>query len=196
MMNRNMTRDAMANLLCDALRIIDSHRQELKGVEEEMTCALDQSADTTIQVEEEIERLKAKSATEVVDLQRDVLDLQRQLLAEKDRQLDDLRASVESVKLTVETEMKSYSSALKSTVKSEMESYSSAVTKSCSNALAPKKLQSVVQRVAEKKERSENVIIYGLKEEQDEHLQSKVASVLAEIGEKPILKDCYVVGSV
>ena len=37
---------------------------------------LDQSAETPIQLGEEIERLKAKSAIEVVDLQRDVLGLQ------------------------------------------------------------------------------------------------------------------------
>ena len=72
-----------------------------------------------------------------------------------------------SVKSTVEAEMKSYSTAVKSTVQAEMQSYSSVVAKTCSTAFAPKKLQAVVQKVAEKTERSQNVIIYGLKEDSD-----------------------------
>ena len=91
--------------------------------------------------------------------------------------------------------MKSYSTAVKSTVQAEMQSYSSVVAKTCSTALAPKKLQAVVQKVAEKSERSQNVIIYGLKEEPDELLQGKVEAVLAEIGEKPTISDCCRVGT-
>ena len=42
----------------------------------------------------ELEHVKGKTATEVVDLQRKVVTLQRDLLAEKDRQLTELRTSV------------------------------------------------------------------------------------------------------
>ena len=100
-----------------------------------------------------------------------------------------------SVKTIIEAEMKSYSSAVKSTVKSELESFSAAVSKSCSSAFAPKKLQAVVQKVAEKKERSSNIIIYGLKEAPDENLRTEVETVSAQIDEKPVVKDCRRVGA-
>lgn len=128
----------------------------------------------------ENETLKAENSA----YQKQIIDLQNQLIEKQDEQL-------KSVKATVETEMKSYSSV----VKSEMESYSAAVSKSCSAALAPKKLQAVVQKATEKNERSQNVIIYGLSEEVNEDLPAKVETVLAEIGEKPVIKDCSRVGT-
>ena len=73
----------------------------------------------------ENETLKAENSA----YQKQIIDLQNQLIEKQDEQL-------KSVKATVETEMKSCSSVLKS----EMKSYSAAVSKSCSAALAPKKL--------------------------------------------------------
>ena len=58
--------------------------------------------DENIKLVKELEEVKGKAATEVVDLQREVVTLQRNLLAEKDRQLTELRTSVvESVQTTV-----------------------------------------------------------------------------------------------
>ena len=117
--------------------------------------------------------------------QKQIIELQNRLIEKQEEQLN-------SVKSTVEKEMKSYSSAVKSTVKSEMEPYSSTVAKSC--AFGTKKLQAVVQKVADKKERSQNVIIYGLVEEPNEQLQMRVENILADIGEKPVVKDCCRIG--
>ena len=67
--------------------------------------------------------------------------------------------------------MKSDSTAVKSTVQAEMQSYSSVVA----------------QKVAEKTDRSQNVMIDGLKEETDKLLQGKVETILAEVGPKPTI---------
>ena len=57
-----------------------------------------------------------------------------------------------------------------------------------------KKLQAVVQKVADKKERSQNLIIYGLVEEPNEQLQMRVENILADIGKKPVVKDYCRIG--
>ena len=75
-----------------------------------------------------------------------------------------------------------------------MKSYSSVVSKSCSTALSPNKLEAVVRKVAAKEDMSKNAIIYGLTENENEKLQEKVDEVLTEIGEKPRIKDCCRVG--
>ena len=50
--------------------------------------------------------------------------------------------------------------------------------------MTPKTIEAAVQKVADKEERSKNVIIYGLKEEKEEKLKNRVEEVLAEIGDK------------
>jgi hypothetical protein len=139
---------------------------------------------------QELSNLKDEMQTlrqENVSHQKCVIELQNRLIEKKDEQLN-------SVKSTVEKEMKTYSSVVESTVKSQMETYSSTVAKKCSSALAPQRLQAAVSKVEDKKERSQNVVIYGLDEEQNEELQIKVETILADIGEKPVVKDCCRVG--
>ena len=90
--------------------------------------------------------------------------------------------------------MKSYSAAVKSTVESEMKTISSNITKTCSANMTPKRIEAAVQKVADREERSKNIIIYGLEEKTEEQLQNRVEEVLAAIGEKPLVKDCCRVG--
>lgn len=136
-----------------------------------------------INLKEEIQTLRQEN----VSYQKRVIELQSRLIEKQDEQLN-------SVKSTVEKELKTYSSVVESTVKSQMETYSSTVAKSCSSAFAPKRLQAAVRKVEDKKERSHNVVIYGLDEHQNEQLQSRVETILVEIGEKPVVKDCCRVG--
>ena len=124
---------------------------------------------------------------ENVSYQKRVIELQNRLIEKQDEQLN-------SVASTVEKEMKTYSSVVESTVKSQMETYSSTVAKKCSSAFTPQRLQAAVLMVEDKKERSQNVVIYGLEEEQNEQLQLSVETILADIGEKPVVKDCCKVG--
>ncbi len=58
----------------------------------------------------------------------------------------------------------------------------------------PYQIETAVKRVAEKQDRSKNVIIYGVKEIENEKLREKVEEVLDKIGEKPLVMDCVRVG--
>ena len=72
--------------------------------------------------------------------------------------------------------------------------YSEVLSKKCATALNPKKIEIAVRRVAEKEDRSRNVIMYGLEEKDNEVVQDAVQTVLEQIYEKPHVKECYRVG--
>ena len=109
---------------------------------------------------------------EKIDDQAKILKLQHDLIVRRDNELK----------------------AVHETVQSEMKSYSSVVSKSCSSALAPKKIEAAVRKVADKEDRSRNVIVYGVGETDNEVVKEKVESLLTEIGEKPVVRDCCRVG--
>ena len=85
--SRAMTRDVMAKHLCDALKIVEECQKEmvrLKEVSEQLDGHLMEYVpyvDETRRLTKELEEVKGKSAIEVVDLQREVVTLQRDLLA-------------------------------------------------------------------------------------------------------------------
>ena len=109
---RNMTRDVLANRLCEALKFIDGCQKKIvkfKDSYDQLDEASLEAYDENVKLVKELEHVKGKAATEVVDLQREVVTLQRDLLAEKDRQLTEIRTSVvESVETTVKEGFKSY----------------------------------------------------------------------------------------
>ena len=119
----------------------------------------------------------------VIELQANVIELQSKVIEKRDEELTSLTAAVQkevqSVQSVVETEMKSYSSAL---------------SKTCAAALAPKKIRAAVKTVSDKEDRTRNIIIYGLEELDHENLEQEVCKVLAEIDEKPVITDCCRVG--
>jgi hypothetical protein len=69
-----------------------------------------------------------------------------------------------------------------------MKTYSAAVSKSCSTALAPRKLQTAVQRVTEKDERSKNIAIYGIDGKLNAGIHPRLMKVFSEIGERPPIR--------
>ena len=95
--------------------------------------------------------------------QRTIIELQEEVIKKKEEELKAVKESVES------------------TVKFKIKSYASAVTKTCAAALAPRKLTAAIKTVAENEDRKRNVIIYGIKEEDNEVVSAKVEEVLAEI---------------
>ena len=128
---------------------------------------------------EEVRVLRSENQTlkdENTVYQKQIIDLQNQVIEKQNEQL-------KSVQSTIEQEMKTYSAAV-----------SGAVSKSCSTAMAPKKIQAAVQNLAKKEERSKNVIVYGLKEAEGEQLDCRVGEVLAELGEKPMIRDSCRIG--
>ena len=93
-----------------------------------------------------------------IDDQARILELQRDLIVRRDNELK----------------------AVHETVQTEMKSYSSVVAKSCSAALAPKKIEAAVRKVSDKDDRSKNVIIYGVEEKDNEKLEEKIETVLED----------------
>ena len=64
------------------------------------------------------------------------------------------------------------------------------LSKSCSAALAPKKIQAEVASASDRDDNSRNVIIHAAEEADQEMLSDKVSGILQEIGEKPTVRDC------
>ena len=120
-----------------------------------------------------VERIEELSSEKIED-QKTVISLQNQLIEKKDGELN-------AVQNTVQTELKTYSSAL---------------TRTCAAALTPKKIKAAVQSVSEKEERSKNIIIYGMSESSGENLQEKISEVVSEIDEKPVIKDSCRIGPI
>ena len=116
----------------------------------------------------QLEKLK----NEKISDQEKIIELQNKLIEKKDEELI-------VVKDTVSTELKSYSSVLR---------------ESCSAALEPQKIASAVRKVAEGEDRSKNVIVFGLPEEQDESVDTKVNLLLENLEEKPQTADCCRIG--
>ena len=83
---------------------------------------------------------------------------------------------------------------VKKTVESELRSYSSIVEKSCTEALKPQKLAAVVKTVTDKEDRSGNIIVFGLPEEKNEVVEDKVTQILEQLAEKPKIMSCGRIG--
>ena len=160
MKNRDMTREALAKRLYDACKIVHRQQHYIKFLENQA------------------QHLKS----DVIAHQGNVLELQKDLLAAKDQQLNDLRASVVT--------------SVEDTVKAEFQSYSDIVKQSSSSAagtlLDQKTLKTVVKDVVAEEDRSRNLMIFGLTEETEEQLHDKVSNVLLELGEKPKIEVCRI----
>ena len=109
-----------------------------------------------------------------IENQEKIIELQEKLIEQRDSELKSLQS-------TVETEMKS----VQSTVQSELKSYSSVLQKKCSEALAPRKIAAAVHSVKNKEDRSANLVVFGVAEEEDEELEPKVQEILEHLNEKP-----------
>ena len=79
-------------------------------------------------------------------------------------------------------------------MKSELKSWSSVLKNSCSKAPAPKKIKAALKRASEEEDRSQNLVIYGLPEKNDEILEKRVLEVLENIDEKPRIVSCCRMG--
>jgi len=111
--------------------------------------------------------------TEALEDKEKLIRLQGQLLVQKDKELELFKTSVKkTVQTTVESGIKSYSAAV------QQNSASGTV---CNSNI----LKKVMKSVAAEEDRSRNLIVFGLKEEEGEQLPALVTAVLEEIGEKP-----------
>ena len=104
--------------------------------------------------------------------QKKIIELQEKIIEKKDLELD-----------TVKNEMKT-------TVQSEMKSYSSVLKTTCSQALAPRRVQAALKTAAAEEDRSKSLIIYGVEEKKEEKLEDTVLDILAHLDEKPRIVSC------
>ena len=109
---------------------------------------------------------------EKIEDQTEIIRLQKRLISQKNEELG-------LVSKTVETKLKSYSSVLQ---------------QSCSAALSPKKIAAAVQSATKEDDRSKEVVMFGVPEEQEECTTSKVTKVLEELDEKPQISKCRRIG--
>ncbi len=147
-----MSRQVLVTWLGTAMDVLDRAVTQFEGAME-LDCKLEDLNKDMVRV------LQEKDET-----QKKVIQLQEELIKQKDDQL-------KSFKEAVSTEVKSYASALSNT---------------CAEALAPAKIETAVRKIKESEDRSRNLMIHGLPEEGNENLKSKVADLLSCLGEKPM----------
>ena len=105
----------------------------------------------------------------VFDWDNKVIQLQGELIGSQDKQLREMAPTVErAVKESVE------------------KSYSSVVTtgQPAQSAISSTVIQRTVKDIAEGEERSKNVIIFGLEEQDEENVEARVSEIIEVVGEK------------
>ena len=116
----------------------------------------------------EADRLKDEKLAD----QTTIIELQGKLIQSKEEQL-------KSVETTIQTELKTYSAVLEK-----------------SGIIAEKKIAAAIKKIPASKQvkRKSNLIIFGVKEEEEEAVDGKVIEVLAQLDEKPRISNCCRVG--
>ena len=120
---------------------------------------------------QELQHDVATMKTELVTAQKRIIDLQDELLASKNVQLQSLQTTVKT--------------SVKDTVQAEFLSYSEVVQKQPAQTLEHDVVKTLVKTVVEEEDRSRSILIFGLEDEVSEDLQKKCGDVFLEIGEQP-----------
>ena len=150
---RDITKDVLAKRISSVLHIV--HRQN----------------EYITHLEKQCQNLKS----EVIVNQGAVIDLQKELIASKDKQLTDIKTTVvASVEDTVKTELKTYSEAVKDSCSTSSRTVYDQETLKC-----------VVKDVVAEEDRSRNLVIFGLTEDTTEQITEKVSEVFEVLAEKP-----------
>ena len=153
MMNKNtVVKAQMAEWLFSAIYLLEQ-------------CSLPLMSNARVQLEN-LNEEKIEDQKSIIKLQSDII------ISQKNEELG-------LVSKTVETELKTYSSALQ---------------QSCSTALSPKNIAAAVQKVAREDDRSKEILVFGVAEEKGECATAKVAKILEHLEEKPKFQQCRRIG--
>ena len=136
--------------------------------------ALSVLEDFTITLAPDFETAPNCVKNQMFEAQNTIVKLQSELLASRTEQLESFKAAV--------------SSSVGKTVKTEFQAYSSALLKKLPTptpAVTTEELKNTVQNVLKEEERSRNVMIFNLPEQENEEINAVVAGVFKSIGEKP-----------
>ena len=113
----------------------------------------------------------------VMDSDARVIALQSELLASKDAQLKAVTSTVETaVKDSLETSFSQVTAANSQNAQSQ-------------SVVSPAVIQRAVRDIAEREERSKNLLVFGLEETADEDMRAKVCEVFDTLGDKPLLEE-------
>ena len=135
---------------------------------------------------EKLKKLKAElssTKSQLIENQKWVISLQETIIREKEKQLEGVETAVKS--------------SVESNLKEQFKSYSEAVAENVmvcptEGLTDPATLKKVVKSVVKEEDRSKNVIIFGLAENEGENLEESVNEVFEQIGLKPTLQACRV----
>ena len=120
-----------------------------------------------------VERVEQLTSERLKDQNKIIIALQEQLLKKKDGELTSVKTGDAKLLICLDQDMKT-----------------------CAAALAPKNIRAAVQSVADKEDRSKNLIIYGIDEAENEVLSDKVSEVISLVDEKSVIRDsCRVFSS-
>ena len=109
----------------------------------------------------------------MITLQRSVVKLQQQLLENQTNHVDELSAVVDTA---VENGIRSYSEVLSDTVRKSVP------------VLSATKLKKAVKEAVSDDDRSRNVVVFGLKEQESVHVDSQITDLFNILDEKYVLK--------
>ena len=110
----------------------------------------------------------------VMENDNKVIQLQGQLLENRESQL---RAVAATVERTAKDSVEKWYSQVAS---------SSAVSHPTQPVISPAMLQRTVKDIANSEERSKNIVVFGLQEQEEENVEARVGEIFEAVGEKPL----------
>ncbi len=116
---------------------------------------------------------------QMIESQKTIIQLQSDLIECKNEQVESMKAAVKS--------------SVGESVKAEFQSYSSVLQKNCqqpTTSLNSEDLKKVVHTVVKEEDRSRNLMIFNLPENDNEDLNSLVGDLFQSIEEKPRVEAC------
>ena len=119
--------------------------------------------------------------TACTNLQSQLIETQQTLISVQKELSDCKSEKLESMKKVVET-------SVADSVKEEFKSYSSVVGNSqpaTAPVISPEALKTVVKTVVAEEDRSRNLLVFGLPDDEEEQLEERISEVLETVGQKP-----------
>jgi hypothetical protein len=136
---------------------------------------------------ERMKQLKAElssTKTQLIENQKWVISLQEKVVDCKEKQLEAVQTAVKvTVEDSVKEQFKCYSDVIQENVM---------VCQPESPSISPTVLKEVVQSVVQQEDRSRNLMVFGITEDEREDLPTRVQEVFQHIGFKPTMEVCRV----
>ena len=161
---------------------------------ETLSCLVDSFCVPVLKLASELSSEVSQFKNEKIEDSKKIIDLQEKLLVSQEA---DMKKIVDLQEKLIDRKEGDIGT-VTSLVQSEMKSYSSLFQNTCKTAFAPSKIKAVVKRVTEEEDRSRNLILYGMEEneyEDNEMLGNGVTSVFQHLNEKPAILSCHRVGT-